>query len=123
VNGEKRDIHRIVMEQRIGRPLKSNEVVHHINGNTFDNSIENLVIMDWSEHSKLHAEMNKIDGKAGLSSDNAKVRKRKLTPDQVREVRKLYAAGLSSRKIASRYDIDKSQILSIVHKETYRDIF
>lgn len=46
--------HRLVMEKRIGRYLKPNEIVHHIDGNRQHNRDENLRLFNnHSEHSKI----------------------------------------------------------------------
>jgi len=46
--------HRLVMEEKIGRYLEKDEVVHHINGIKNDNTIENLVIMSHQQHGTEH---------------------------------------------------------------------
>lgn len=48
-------VHRYNMANKLGRKLRSDEVVHHIDGNKNNNSISNLEIMSVSEHSRLHA--------------------------------------------------------------------
>jgi len=50
-----RGVHRVVMEAHLGRALLNSEVVHHIDGNKLNNSIENLQIMTPSDHARHHA--------------------------------------------------------------------
>ena len=49
-----RHTHRIVAEKMIGRPLRTGEIVHHIDGNKRNNEPSNLMVMTQSEHCRLH---------------------------------------------------------------------
>lgn len=56
-NGKSKRMHQIIMEEHIGRPLKENEVVHHIDGNKRNNDISNLLLTTRSEHAKIHRDV------------------------------------------------------------------
>lgn len=49
-----RSVHDVFMEQKIGRPLQPNEVVHHDDEDRQNNAEENLFLMTRSEHAALH---------------------------------------------------------------------
>lgn len=46
--------HRAIAESIIGRKLLPNEVVHHIDEDSRNNSPKNLLVMEREDHSKLH---------------------------------------------------------------------
>lgn len=47
-------LHRYLMEIKLGRKLKADEIVHHIDFNKFNNNIDNLQVVSRSEHNRIH---------------------------------------------------------------------
>lgn len=45
INGMKKSVHRHVMEEHLGRQLEQDEHVYHVNGDSKDNRIDNLVVV------------------------------------------------------------------------------
>jgi len=49
--------HRAVAAATLGRPIRSDEVVHHVNGEKMDNRPENLEVVSRKAHSRAHREI------------------------------------------------------------------
>jgi len=67
-----RSVHVVMMEERIGRRLKPDECVHHIDGNPSNNVWENLALMTFAAHSRLHRLQDKLSGKQRTRSKNGR---------------------------------------------------
>ena len=127
VDGVKRDEHRYIMEQHIGRELSRNEVVHHKNGDKRDNRIENLEIMSLSEHTKKHR-----DGKPHSKETKQKISNssmgrhniacRKLTSEEVCFIRENYVPrdrNFGARALSRKFNVCHATIECIVNRQTY----
>ncbi len=103
-----RYVHRTVMEKKIGRPLESDEFVHHINGDPADNRIRNLQIITNSEHLILH--------NSGEGNGSAKLNEKKI-----RKIRKLYSSGtVTQLELGKQFGIEQTTISSIVRRNTWK---
>jgi hypothetical protein len=50
--------HRLNMEEKLGRELDKNEVIHHINSDRTDNEIDNLMLFkNQKEHASFHTKL------------------------------------------------------------------
>lgn len=54
-------IHRRIVEESLGRSLTPEEEVHHIDHNYHNNKLENLMVVNKSEHSRIHAKGKERD--------------------------------------------------------------
>jgi len=45
INGKKKRLHRHIMESKLKRELRPNEHIYHLDGNSTNNDIDNLIII------------------------------------------------------------------------------
>jgi len=67
-----RSVHVVRMELRIGRCLSKDECVHHIDGNKHNNDDNNLALVTYSGHMRLHRYEDKLSGKERKRDKNGR---------------------------------------------------
>lgn len=97
--------HILVMECLIGRWIKDNEVVHHVNGDKGDNRAENLMLMTKEEHARYHMKKRWENGGVNHAS------KRIINKD----TGEIYN---SIKEAAHRYGISPTDIRNVCRKRT-----
>ena len=108
-------INRLVALTFIPNPENKTEV-NHIDGDKFNNCVENLEWCTDSEN-KRHAI------KTGLQKTGAENPNAKLTKEQVIEIRqtyKKYSKEYGSGALAEKYGVDRSTILNIIYSKIYK---
>lgn len=100
--------HVLVMEALIGRHLGKDEVVHHKNKQRDDNRKENLVLMTFKEHSKLHI----VERRANSELKHHTVKVRNIDTKE---------EFCSVKEAAQKYDVASTNI-SRACRSSYRKV-
>lgn len=82
--------HRKIMADHLGRPLLEDEIIHHVNGDTTDNRIENLRIITRKGHASKH--------------DREREYNKAWTEEENRLLRELWPANISKEKVLLEFD-------------------
>ena len=53
-NKTRKYLHRLLMERWLGRELKTEEHIHHVDGDKQNNSLRNLILIQRSDHVAMH---------------------------------------------------------------------
>jgi hypothetical protein len=115
--GKRRYVHALVNAAWNGPRPVGTETCHN-NGQHCDNRASNL---RWDTHAQNAADAVR-HGTQHRFKPEERLHSRKLTPDQVVEIRGRIAAGEPYRQIAPDYDVDPAVLTYIKQGRTYRSV-
>jgi hypothetical protein len=112
INDKTTYLHRLVAQKYISNPNQK-KTVNHKDGNRLNNKVTNLEWLTISENLE-HARVNKLWGK------NI-VEKRKLTDEQVTEIKKKYIPKVYSiKRLANEYEVDYKTMWNVINNISYQ---
>lgn len=111
------DEHRAIMQDHLGKKLPRNMVVHHKNGDTHDNRLENLEVMSLSEHTSMHC---KEGGWHNRMYQNGLPKNARFTYVEAEAIREMFRrSGESMRRFALSLGLSPRIIEDLVKMKSY----
>ena len=107
-------VHRLVAASFIG-PCPVGRQVNHVDGCKLNNRLSNLEYVTGCENMQHASRAGLLKVMCGANHYRAK-----LTDRDVLDIRAAYAAGgVTHRKLADKYGVDKANIHHIIHRQTW----
>jgi hypothetical protein len=101
--------HKLVATTYLGDSPKRGYVIAHLDGNGYNNDVNNLKWVSNSEN-QLHRRAHEKDKEYAVA---------KLSTEQVQEARKLYADGYSQAELSRKYVVSHGVINKMINQVTY----
>lgn len=109
--------HRVMMEIYLGRFLKKDEIVHHLNEIKHDNRIENLKVMTTSDHTTFHnlgtkhtEHAKKLMAKKRKEMNLVKEKHPRYKKVDIKEMVILREKGLSYTEIGKKFGLHRRTV-------------
>lgn len=116
LHGKTFSVHRLVARAFLGDIPEGMEV-NHKNGVKFDNRVENLEFTTRKENMRHCARMGLFRHNKGERNHASK-----LSEENVREIRKQFAEGISAPKIGKTFGVSNPVIYGIVKRKFWRHV-
>lgn len=113
-----------VSEKSIGRPLRDDEVVHHLDGNRSNNRHENLLVLERGQHSRLHAWLAagapglKDPGEHGVNSGKSKDRELCVICGNTLQDKTKKYCSVDCARVGQRSQVPPRELLERLYSES-----
>jgi len=109
------EVHKLQAYQKFGDLVfQEGKEIRHLNGNPADNSWDNIALGTYQENMMDKTKMTRMD-----AAKKAAAARRRYSIDDIRDIRRKKANGLSLKKIALEYKSSKGHISDIVNRKIY----
>ena len=115
INGKAKRLHRVVLEEKIGRKLLPGEQANHLCNNPACINPDHLYVGSHQDNMN-----DKV--RAGRSTQGTKSKQAKLTEPEVLQMRALHAQGHTIESIGKRFGIHKATARMVIRRITWRHI-
>lgn len=109
------NVHRLVALAWHGERPSKNHQIRHLNGNQLDNRPCNLEY-GTSEQNYRDRDIH------GTTAKGERIGTSKLTEDQVREIRRLFAEGATKLGLSKQFGVSRPMIRSIVERKWWKHV-
>lgn len=125
--------HRLVMERHLGRLLRSDEHVHHVNEDRADNRLENLRLLSKADHVRLHSLERQAKARRegtpnahinpATVARGERIASAKLTTDDVLAMRARYTAQEATiDALADEFGVNRTTVWKVVTRRRWKHV-